>query len=107
MTQPKHSIAFSDLAGAVNTAVERAMSAQGQGHLRVDKGLLMGRMIAEQVATGAQDAAAAKTGDHHGLAAAITTEVSKQTHLQLTPEVVQVRPGHIIVGFIYQPAVQQ
>ena len=104
-TQPKHSIAFSDMAGAINTAVERAVAAQGQGHLQVDKGLIMGRMIAEKVAAGAH-AAPAKTEDHHGLAVAITTEVAKQTQLHLTPEVVQVSPGHIIVGFIYQPAAQ-
>lgn len=101
--QPKHSIAFNDMAAAINTAVERAMAAQGQGSLQVDKGLIMGRMIAEKVAAGAHTAAA-KTDDHHVLAAAITTEVAKQTHLHLTPEVVHVSPGHIIVGFIFQPA---
>ena len=108
MTQPKHSIALSELTGAVNTAVERAFAAQGRGHFQVDKGIIMGRMVAEKLAGGAHDAvAAAKPDDHHVLATAITAEVSKQTHLQLTPQVVQVSPGHLIVGFIYQPALHE
>lgn len=106
--QPKHSVAFSDLTTAVNHAVDRAFAAQAHGQFQVDKGIIMGRMITEKLAAhGAAQAAEAMPQDHHAIAAAITTEVSKQTHLQLTPEVVQLKPGHIIVGFIYQPAIQQ
>ena len=107
MTQQKHSIAFSEMTSAVNTAVERAVAAQGRGQLQVDKGIIMGRRVVVKIPPAHDAAAAAKPDDHHGLATAITTEVSKQTHLQLTPQVVQVSPGHLIVGFIYQPPIHE